>query len=632
MNGKDFMKSKYTYDELVSAYDNFLAPVLEIYVGGGTKDVISSKEIAIDNVQITLSVESASSLTFQIINAFELPNYSVKSDVKNSFSVGKIVKAALGYGSNLTTVFMGYVTEFRTVYQTTPTVSVTAVDLRKLLMQNQRENYKYEKQKYSAVFSTILNGYSKLYENLHVEEVNSEEEFLQNGSDYQFIKEVLCNKAQKDFYVVGGEVYFQTPESASDAFLTLEWGKNLISFQRGKGYCYKEIKVSSGGEDKTGSEVCEVVKTDADTPSLTAKTQLQAWTVQSDMDTNILNNCLDKKVQEEKQKNDTGTGNTIGLPELVPGRYIEIDGVDSEDAGTYYITGVTHNFGGDGFTSSFSLGNHPTLVAPERNSSKREKAGQHIGVVRAVVKENWNEEYPGKVKVEFLTGEKGKKSTSWLPVAQPYCGKGYGFYFHPEIDTEVVVGSQMGDANDLIVLGALWNKVDEPPADAPQENNFIKKIRTKGNHEILFDDNEESTGIRITTGNGIHIELSDKNQHIFICDSEEKNGIQIDMEGGCVKLQAEKKIVMSVGNKDMLVLDGDNKKLSMETDTIEEKGSTKITMKTQKLETNGDTTELKASSSFKINSSAMVEVKAGSSMKINSSGITEIKGAMVKVN
>ncbi|MDE5864927.1 MAG: phage baseplate assembly protein V, partial [Lachnospiraceae bacterium] len=380
-------------------------------------------------------------------------------------------------------------------------------------MQNRRENYKYEKQKYSAVFNTILGNYKKLYKNLHVDEVNTEDEFLQNGSDYQFIKAELCSKAKKEFYVVGGEVYFQTPDTSTDAFLTLEWGKNLISFQRGRGYCYKELKVS-GGEDKTGNEVSEVVKTEADTPVLTTDTPKEEWTVESDMDTDIMQNCLDKKVQEKKQKNDTGMGNTIGLPEVVPGRYIEIKGVDSEDVGVYYITSVVHNFGSDGFTTSFSLGNSPTILAKGDDTLERKKSGKCAGVIRAVVKENWDEEHPGKVKVEFLTGEEGKKSTKWLPVAQPYCGNGYGFYFHPEIDTEVVVGSQLGDMNSLIVLGALWNKVDEPPADAVQEDNFIKKIRTKGKHEIVFDDNEDSAGIQIYTGNGLYIKLNDKDKYI----------------------------------------------------------------------------------------------------------------------
>lgn len=632
MKGKDLMKSKYTYDDLVKAYDNFTAPVLEIYVGDGAEDVIKGKEIAVDSVQIALSVEAAASLSFQIVNAFELPDYSVKPEVKDSFSVGTVVKAALGYGSDITTVFMGYVTEYRTVYQTTPTVFVTAMDLRKLLMENRRENYKFEKQKYSTVFRTVLGNYKMLYEQLHVDDVDVEAEALQDGSDYQFIKAELCSKSQKDFYVVGGDVYFKTPEKNKDAFFTLEWGKNLISFQRGKGYCYKQIKVSSGGEDKTGSEAVEVVRTEEDTPALTENTQTEAWVIEPNMDTNILQNCLDKKVKEKEQKNDTGTGNTIGLPELVPGRYIEIKGVDSEDAGIYYITGVIHSFGNDGFSTSFTMGSAPTLLAEGAKKAEGERSGRSSGIMRAVVKQNWDEEHPGKVKVEFMTGEKGRKSTKWLPVAHPYCGNGYGFYFHPEIDTEVVVGGRPEEMNSLIVLGALWNKVDEPPADTVQQDNFIKKIRTKGNHEIVFDDNADSAGIQIKTDKGHHIILNDTDNCISIFDREEKNGVKIDVEGGSLSLKAEKKIVLSVGDKSMMVLDGDNGKLVLEAEQIEEKGSQKVAIKTQKLEAKGDMTELKASNSFKINSSAAAEIKAGSSMKMSSSGITEIKGAMVKVN
>ena len=64
-------------------------------MGDGSEDIIKKKEIAIENVQITLSVDAASSLSFQIINAFELPGYSVKSDVKDSFSVGLDVPVVL---------------------------------------------------------------------------------------------------------------------------------------------------------------------------------------------------------------------------------------------------------------------------------------------------------------------------------------------------------------------------------------------------------------------------------------------------------------------------------------------------------------------------------------------------------
>jgi len=45
----------------------------------------------------------------------------------------------------------------------------------------------------------------------------------------------------------------------------------------------------------------------------------------------------------------------IGLPELVPGRYIELDGMGKQVNGKYFISKVIHRFGPDGFTTQFDV-------------------------------------------------------------------------------------------------------------------------------------------------------------------------------------------------------------------------------------------------------------------------------------
>ena len=615
MKDKDCMTATYTYDEIVKAYNNFLTPAIAVYTDNSKDNILQKKGIAVDNVQVTLSAEETAGLSFQIVNVFDLTSHSIKSEIKDNFSVGTVIEVALGYGSNLTAVFKGYVVEYRTSYQNPPTVSITAVDLRKLLMQNKRERYKHSENTYSKIFSDILANYQDLYDTLHVDAVETKEEIIQNSSDYDFIKKELCHKAKREFFVVGGDVYFKEPSKSGTAFLQLEWGKNLISFQKGKSYCNKQIKAYSCQEDKTGNMVSATIKTEDNTPSLTTKDQIEEWELGEGMDTETLQNWLDKKTEEKKKKSETASGNLIGLPEIVPGRYIEIKGVDSADEGTYYIREVSHNFGSDGFTTSFTVGEKTDKWTASEAYKGKESSGKCSGVMRAVVKENWNEEQPGKVLVEFLTGEQGKNNTKWLPVLQPYCGNGYGFYFHPEINTEVVVGSLMGDINSLMVLGSLWNQVDALPADTAGENNTIKRIRTKGNHEIIFDDDEESAKIQIYTGNKLYIELNDKEECISIFDEAKENGLQINAKDGEFHIHAKKKIVLSAGDKDAIVINGSNK-VTIEANQIEEKGTQNFQMQTQKLEINGDMTELKASGS----------------MKINSSGMTEIKGSMVKIN
>ena len=55
---------------------------------------------------------------------------------------------------------------------------------------------------------------------------------------------------------------------------------------------------------------------------------------------------------------------------------------------------------------------------------QQEKRLQDIcpGVMLGKVKKNWDSEHPGMVMVEFLLGEKGKSTSGWIPVMQPYAG------------------------------------------------------------------------------------------------------------------------------------------------------------------------------------------------------------------
>ena len=613
MKNKNLMTGTYTYDELVKAYDNFCTPSAAIYVGNSTENIITAKNAAIDSMQIILSSEETAALRFRITNVFNLTNHSIGNEIKKMLSPGTIVKAALGYGSNLTTVFKGYVTEYKTVYRDAPVIDVTAVDFRKLLMENRREKYKYAENTYSEIFEQIITNYSGLYDTLHVDAVEEKGELIQSSTDYRFIKNELCKRADRTFFVVGGDVYFKKTDKNASPFLELEWGKSLISFQSGKSYYNEQIRAYSSQADKTGNMCSKDIKTDRNTPSLTSQTKIEEWELGGELDNRMLQNWLEIRAQEKEMRMKTAAGSVVGMPELVPGRYIHIKGVDSDDAGTYLIREVRHSLDSSGFTTDFLVGDENDQWTAGESRQGAEAAGGCMGIIRAVVKENWNEEEPGKVLVEFLTGEEGKNGTKWLPVLSPYCGAGYGFYAHPEIGTEVAVGSLMGDVNSLMVIGSMWNQVDEIPESTAGEENIIKKFRTKGNHEIMFDDGEDSGQIKICTNQKLLIELKDKEKSISISDKDGTNGVVIDGKNESIKLFAGKKITLSVDGKDAFVIDGKN--LTINGDKLTEKAGQSFQIQAQKLEIKGDITELKSSS-----------------MKMNSSGMAEIKGSIVKIN
>ena len=51
----------------------------------------------------------------------------------------------------------------------------------------------------------------------------------------------------------------------------------------------------------------------------------------------------------------SGEGECIGIPELIPGRYIKIDGADDKTVGTYFITRVRHRFSDGEYLTAFEV-------------------------------------------------------------------------------------------------------------------------------------------------------------------------------------------------------------------------------------------------------------------------------------
>ena len=237
------------------------------------------------------------------------------------------------------------------------------------------------------------------------------------------------------------------------------------------------------------------------------------------------------------------------------------------------------------------------------------------GVVTGTVKENYNKDHPGKVKVNLFLGEDGLNVTGWIPVMTPYAGKNYGEYVLPEVGDEVVVAFRMGDRNCPIVIGSLWNGKNTQPDKTVTDKNMIKRFVTKGKNEITIDDTSDKQKIEIKTGKGKNLILDEEADKLILQDKDKKNLVTIDAKSGEITLKAKKKITIDAGGVKG-VFDGGGKKITLQAGTIELKAD-------QTFHAKGTSTKVEGTN---------VEIKANASIKSQSSAITEIKGAMVKIN
>lgn len=206
----------------------------------------------------------------------------------------------------------------------------------------------------------------------------------------------------------------------------------------------------------------------------------------------------------------------------------------------------------------------------------KEKVRNIHGITTGVVIENWDAggKYPGMVKVEVLLEEEGKTMTDWMQVAQPYAGNGYGTYWLPEVGDEVLLAFHGGEASRHYVIGSLWSKEDKIPLQTANKTNSVKRIKTKGGHEIVFEEEKDKERLEIYTPKNLKITLEDEKQMMVIQDKYGKNMLQIDGENGKIVIAAEDNISFKAGgNRSSLELDGLGGKATLKADIISLKAS-----------------------------------------------------------
>src|SRR6185295_2303260 len=149
-------------------------------------------------------------------------------------------------------------------------------------------------------------------------------------------------------------------------------------------------------------------------------------------------------------------------------------------------------------------------------------------VVVGIVTNNQDPDGMGRVKVKFPWLSDADESF-WARAAVPMAGEDRGFYFLPEVDDEVLVAFEHGDARFPYILGALWNGKDAPPASNDDGKNNVRIIKSRSGHVIKLND-------------------EDGKETIEIVDKSEKNSILIDTTNNSIAVTSDKDITLSASN------------------------------------------------------------------------------------
>jgi len=352
----------FDYKKLAETYGDFRVPAVRVKIGtkqynsATAKGTQGGESMIIYQADAWLYHAEGSSVSILFGNVYDLE----ASKFQETAFLGEKMKVEIGYGSTFQQIFTGYVGEIQFQFLgVRQFVRITGFDAVTMMSQNYNSQY-YQKKKYSDVVSQIIGNYRSILASGKIDSAGEQPQPVISCcdiNDYAYIRDIICPLAGKEFYIFDGKAYFQKVKNRNQTpTIQLKLGQSLYDFQMTSSYANLEIMVNScvgADSDKKISKTASG-KTDTSQKSAVSVAQKQYVPWIDAIDDSAAENCAEYWLQQQIADRQTAEGRCIGLPELVPGRCISIQGIQSAyNSKKFWIDHVHHKMNENGFVSEF---------------------------------------------------------------------------------------------------------------------------------------------------------------------------------------------------------------------------------------------------------------------------------------
>lgn len=353
-----------SFKSLADKYDGFILPNVEIELNGKVLDdkdgLILLNDITVDN---TCGFE-ASVAQFRIYNIYDTDTGKFTYDtIDKMVFMGSSMKISLGYAGIATPVFVGFVAGINFCFDPVdlPYIEVTGMDVKGLMMAN-RYCYQIKADSYGKAVEEILKktAYDKLKLGHAITDikvtstpdmkttppkVTSESIEMVAESDYEFVVKAAM-KFNYEFFSDCGVVYFRKAKSDKSILIHLSAGGGIVKFDIGYSMTGVVDTVEARAMDAgTGKLISSKSKLPVNLPSKAKSFLSNSKRIYIDSSLPS-NEYAQYRVNYLKEMMAYRIGamecECIGLPELAPGRFVNISGFGAPVDNTFYITNVTH--------------------------------------------------------------------------------------------------------------------------------------------------------------------------------------------------------------------------------------------------------------------------------------------------
>lgn len=354
------------FTKLEKKYGDFYAPGFEIEIEG---ENIVRKGVEIVSLNVDNTLSGADRFSFTVNNVFDISKRELMW-LDELFSFGKKVAIKMGYLDKLSLMMIGLITSIRTGFPAggLPQLEVSGYDLSYCLMHTKKKR-STPNAKHSEVAQAIASDHG-LKSNVDDTEVTFPKvEKKEEESDFQFL-EGLAKRNYFEFFVFGDTLYFRSADTAKNEapVATLEWGKGLVSFSpelniskqvtevEVKGWdirAKREIigRARKGDEEgreqnrKSGGELVQAICKEKVVERVSRP-------VYSQQEADKLAKAILNQRAEELV---TGSGESIGIPEILAGKNIMLKGLATKFSKPYYIEKTKHTISSSGYRTTFNV-------------------------------------------------------------------------------------------------------------------------------------------------------------------------------------------------------------------------------------------------------------------------------------
>ncbi len=307
-------------------------------------------------------------------------------------------------------------------------------------------------------------------------------------------------------------------------------------------------------------------------------------------------------------------------PYLNIGSIINITGesMNEQDYGEFIIVSISHHI-----NNNYTYQNSFTAIPVELQVPPPPEITFPVAEIQsAKVMDNKDEKGWGRIRVQF-PWQLDAEMSPWVRMTHHYSGKGdkgelHGFYFIPEIGTEVMVGFENDNPDLPVVFGSVYHGKSSPE-EWKDADNKRKVLKTRNGNQIHFIDEDGKEEIRILNKSD-----SDATNEISLSLAEDgkitiKTKGKLDISAKSITINAEETISMTSGK-------GTN--FQAQKTTINADASLNMTSK--EVTVDGTNTTVKGTGQFTIEggkssiTAKMLDIDGGS--------VASVKAAMIKLN